>query len=71
MEIVSSAHLALAAALFTDVQRHTMRLFLGGQQVDVVGDEEFTGPSGRGAPIGHKLSGPEIRRPLGFGDLKS
>ena len=62
-------HLFFPSALLPDVQCDAMSLFFGGDQVHVVGDEELTGASDRGAPRRDEVRGAEVRGPFALFQL--
>ena len=67
---VKVTYLLLAASLLSHVERDTMRLFLGGQHVDVVGNEELSSPDDRRSPARDELGEAVIRSPLWLHQLQ-
>ena len=69
--LLECAHLVFAATLLAHVESDPVSLLLGGQHVDVVGDEELAGSHQSGTPAGHKVCRPKVWLPLWLAQLYS
>ena len=67
----STAYLFMTSSLFADVQRNTMSLLLGGQQIHVVRNEELARSRNGRAPVGHEFRRTEVRTPVRTAKLQT